>query len=88
MTQLRGMNSLCGGLDTGLNSGLISEYDYENNYKYFVVSLERHAKEDDDVAKSVLVQFTNLNKFAMDYRVHIVYERSLTVDCEKGTLCV
>ena len=88
MTQLRGMNSLCGGLDTGLNSGTISEYEYENNYKYFVVDLSHHPKEDDDVAKSILVQFTNLNRQNLDYRVHVVYERSLTIDVEKGILCV
>ena len=88
LTQLKGINALCGGLDTGLNSGTLSEYEYENNYKYFVVNLAHHSREDDDVARQITVNFVNLNKVAMDYRVHVVFEKSLNLDVEKGVLVI
>ena len=79
-------NSINGALAHGLNSGLLSQYDHDSLYGYVVVDLKRHNASDDDISKSVQLQFKNNSKYTMDYIVHIEYEKQINLDCELGSL--
>jgi hypothetical protein len=77
-----------GGLTLGMNSGLISQHDFDTAYGMVVVDLSRHLPSEDDISRSVSIQFTNKNRFPIDVICLIVYEKELTIDCELGALVI
>ena len=86
LEECRGSNAINGGLVTGLCNGLISQYDHDSLYGYVIVDLKRHDASEDNISKSVQLQFTNASPFTCDYIVHIEYEKQLNLDVELGTL--
>ena len=88
LEESRGGNSLNGGLQTGLITGLLSEIDYNTTYGTVVIDLSRHDAPMDAIAKSVMIQFTNSSAYAMNYYCIIEYAKVLNVNCKTGTLVV
>jgi len=89
LEEVRQSNSLQGGLQLGLSSGLISQQDYENGYGFIYVDLSRKQSEaSDNVARSIQVVGTNSSLVAMDIYCIIGYEREITISTATGSLII
>ena len=77
-----------GGLSSGMNSGLIAQHEWDTSYGMVVVNLERHLPSEDDVSRSVSIQFTNRNTHTIDVICLLEYEKELSVDVELGALVI
>lgn len=56
LQEIRGSNSLNGGIPIGLCSGLISQADYESGYPFIYVDLSRRASQaNDDISRSIQI---------------------------------
>ena len=85
--ELRKMNSVNGGSTLGLSSGLISQSDFENGYRFITADLSRKPSEAvDNVAKSIQVLGTNASNFPIDIYWFVFYEREITIDIQTGQL--
>jgi hypothetical protein len=85
--ELRKTNSINGGSSIGLSSGLISQNDFENGYRFLVFDISRSASEaTDNVAKSIQVIGTNSGDKAIDILWAVFYEREIEVDLATGSL--
>lgn len=84
--ELASSNAIEGAICTGLTSGLISKYDYDNGYRYYVVDLARRVKAEDIVPKSVTVQGTNNTSVIMDYICFIEFQRKIRINMLDGSL--
>lgn len=78
--------SINGGMSTGLTSGLIGQYEWDNAYRYYVCDLSRRLPAEDSVGKSISVLGTNATAVSLDFVTFIVYERSITVDMVTGKI--
>lgn len=79
-------NSINGGLSTGLSSGLIGQYEWDNGYRYYVCDVSRRLPVEDNVPKSVVVQGINATDVTMDYVCFVVFERKVTIDMITGAI--
>jgi hypothetical protein len=79
-------DALTGGIETGLTSGLLSKYDWDNAYRYYVVDLSRRDKSEDSVPLSVQVRGKSLNAVALKLYCFISYKRSITLDLATGSI--
>ncbi len=85
--ELRKTNSINGGSSIGLSSGIISQNDFENGYRFLVSDISRSASEaTDNVSKSIQVIGTNSGDKAIDIYWCIFYEREIEVDLATGSL--
>jgi len=84
--EIQHQNAINGSQTTGLNSGLLSEYDWSQNYRYVVVDLSRRIGSENAIPKSVQVLFRNCSKLKMDYYIFLEIERSLTISLINGQL--
>jgi hypothetical protein len=85
--ELRKVNSINGGSSIGLSSGLISQNDFENGYRFLVSDISRSPSEaTDNVAKSIQIIGTNSGDKAIDIYVAVFYEREIEVDLATGSL--
>jgi len=77
-----------GGSWRGITSGL-SPTDWELNYPYVYVDLNRWPDEaSDNALKSIQLQFTNASACTMDYYVFMMYEREITLSIPSGQLII
>jgi hypothetical protein len=82
-------NALNGGVSLGLSSGLLSQNDWENGYRFCYVDLSRRISQpNDDISRSLQVLFTNSAAFAMDYYFIIGYEKAITISTSTGSLII
>lgn len=89
LEEVRQSNSLQGGLQLGLSSGLLSQSDYENGYGFIYVDLSRkQSQASDDVARSIQIVGTNSSLVAMDLYCIIGYEREITISTATGSLII
>jgi len=89
LQEIRQSNSIQGGLQLGLSSGLISANDFENGYGFVYVDLSRkQSKVSDDISRSYQIIGTNSSRAAMDLYVIIGYEREINVSTATGTLII
>jgi len=89
LEEIRGSNSLQGGLQLGLSSGILSQQDYENGYGFIYVDLSRkQSQASDDVARSIQIVGTNSSKASVDLYCIIGYEREITVNTANGSLVI
>jgi hypothetical protein len=84
--EVSSINALNGGLSTGMTSGLISSYDWDNLYRYYVCDLSRRVPSEDGVAKSVVFQGVNQTAKTMDYICFIAFERRVVIEMDTGML--
>jgi hypothetical protein len=84
--ELQHINAINGGLTTGLTSGLISEFDFSNGYRYYVAALDRYPSSELNATKSVQLLGTNNTAMTLDYYVFIAYEREVHINLGNGQL--
>ena len=85
--ELRKVNSINGGSTLGMSSGLISQSDFENGYRFITADLSRKASEAvDNIAKSVQVIGTNSSSLPIDIYWFVYYEREIEIDIQTGSL--
>ena len=76
-----------GGSSTGLSSGLISQTDFENGYRFLLADISRTPSQStDDIMKSVQVIGTNSGSQSVDIFWYIYFEREVTIDIQTGSL--
>jgi hypothetical protein len=75
-----------GSLGRGLNSGLLSQQDFENSYGFVTVNLARHLEQDDNIMKQLVINFTNKSLKTMDYIVMLYYEKEVVLNVATGNL--
>jgi hypothetical protein len=89
LQEVRGSNALNGGISLGLSSGLLSQNDWENGYRFIYVDLSRRISQpNDDISRSIQVIFTNSANIAMDYFYIIGFEKSITLSTSTGSLII
>lgn len=81
---LLGLNSINGGLTTGLSSGLINAKMWNQNYQYYVFDCSRRLPEEDYVSKALSIIGYNNSKLAIDLYCFIEIERECTIDLLTG----
>jgi len=89
LQEIRGSNALNGGIPLGLSSGLLSQNDWENGYRFTYVDLSRRISQpNDDISRSIQVVFTNASPYVMDFFYIIGFEKSITVSTSTGSLII
>lgn len=84
INELSSQNAINGNLVNGLTSGLISEYDFQNGYRYYVCDVSRRLPSEDSVPKSISIQGKNSTNLNLSIFTFIVFERSITIDTATG----
>ena len=82
--QLYGQNAVNGGLTDGLTSGLIGRQDFDMEYCFYYVNVERMLPVEQSVPKSVQVIGQNLSSKACDYWVFVEYGVEISIDALTG----
>ena len=87
--EVRGSNSINGGIPLALSSGLLSQNDWENGYRFCYVDLSRRMSQaNDDISRSLQVSFVNSASYAADFFFIIGYEKSITISTSTGALII
>ena len=85
--ELRKSNSINGGSTIGMSSGLLSQSDFENGYRFITADLSRKSSEAvDNIAKSIQVIGTNSSSLPIDIYWFVFYERQIEIDIQTGSL--
>ena len=82
--ELYGVGAVNGGMTDGVNSGLISQTDFYNNYGYLVANAARRLPEEDRTPKSVQVLLNNVTQVPMDLYVFCVMRKSIQISVYDG----
>lgn len=82
--QLYGQNAVNGGLTDGLTSGLINFDDFQREYCYYYVNVERMLPVEQSVPKSVQILGTNYSTKPIDLWVFIEYGVQVSIDVLTG----
>ena len=89
LQEVRGSNAINGGIPLGLSSGLLSQNDWENGYRYVYIDLsKRMSQANDDVSRSIQVSFTNSATYAADFFFIIGYEKQIVLSTSTGALII
>lgn len=80
------INAINGGITTGLTSGLLNQFNWDNAYRYYAVDLSRRIPSENDVAKSVVITGQNATPVALDLVCFIAFERKIRIDMATGAL--
>jgi hypothetical protein len=86
MNEVVSMNSINGAKSTGLMSGLISSYDWDNLYRYYVIDLSRRLPADDKIPRSLSIQGINNTSKTIDYICFIEFSRKIIIDTLTGAI--
>ena len=78
--------SLGGNIDRQMTSGLISQSNYENGYRYLFTNLSRKNKDYDNIGQSVNIRGVNSSNCVLDFHCFIFYEKSIKINVADGTL--
>lgn len=82
--QLYGQNAVNGGLTDGLTSGLVGRQEFDMEYCYYYVNVERMLPVEQSVPKSVQIIGQNLSAKACDYYVFVEYGVEVSIDALTG----
>jgi len=82
--QLYGQNSVNGGLTDGLTSSLVGRQEFDMEYCYYYVNVERMLPVEMGVPKSVQVIGQNLSSRACDYWVFVEHGVKVSIDVLTG----
>lgn len=82
--QLYGQNSVNGGLTDGLCSGLIGRTQFDMEYCYYYINVERMLPVEETVPKSVQILGNNLSSRALDFYCFIEYGMEVKIDALTG----
>ena len=84
LQELNGQQGLNGNLIQGSTSSRISLTDYNNNYKYIVINLDRKLPENEDVAQSLGVSGVLSSLKDITFHCFIEQYKSMVVNVETG----
>ena len=82
--QLYGQNSVNGGLTDGLTSGLIGRTQFDMEYCYYYVNVERMLPVEETVPKSIQILGTNQSSKYIDLYCFIEYGMEVKIDALTG----
>jgi len=82
--QLYGQHSVNGGLTDGLTSGLVGRKEFDMEYCYYYVNVERMLPVEETVPKSVQILGTNQSGRALDLFVFVEYGMEIKIDAMTG----
>jgi hypothetical protein len=82
--QLASSNQLNGGLTTGLGSGLIGKFEFENLYRYYYGNASRSLPSEEGVSRSVQIVGKNASAKQISLMVFVAFKRSMTIDIQTG----
>jgi hypothetical protein len=82
--QLYGQNAVNGGLTDGLTSGLIGREEFDMEYCYYYVNVERMLPVEMSVPKSIQIIGQNQSVKSMDYWVFVEYGVEISIDSLTG----
>lgn len=82
--QLYGQNAVNGGLTDGITSGLISRQDFDMEYCYYYVNIERMLPVEQSVPKSIQLIGQNMSSKAIDYICFVEYGCEIAIDALTG----
>ena len=85
LQQLYGCNAVNGGMNDGVNSGLINQTDFETCYQYYYVNCARKLPIESSVPMSVNIQGTNYSSLPVNYYVFITYQMQINLDVLTGS---
>jgi hypothetical protein len=89
LQEVRGSNAINGGIPLGLSSGLLSQNDWENAYRFCYIDLSKHMPQsNDDISRSIQVSFTNAASYTMDYFYIIAYEIQIVLSTSTEVLII
>jgi hypothetical protein len=83
MYHFQDFNRLNGNNSLGLNSGLISQKQWEDYYRYYFVALNRKLEED-NMPKSITVSGYNNSNVTADYIVFVITKKSFVINTSTG----
>lgn len=78
--QLYGCNAVNGGLTDGLTSGLVGRQEFDMQYCYYYVNVERMLPVEETVPKSVNIIGQNNSAFSIDLIVWVEYGNEIKID--------
>jgi hypothetical protein len=84
LQELNGQQGINANLTNGLVSSRISLQDFNNNYHYIVVNLDRKLPENEDVAQSLSVIGTITSKLGVTFHCYIERYKTIVIDTESG----
>ena len=84
VNNLQGWKSVNGGKTDGLNSGLISQLDFETSYRFYCVDVGRGLPVEEAVPKSVSIIGKNESAKDIDLIVFISYKNRVDIDVITG----
>jgi hypothetical protein len=83
--QLYGCNAVNGGLTDGITSGLINRQDFDMEYSYYYVNIERMLPVEQSVPKSIQLLCQNLSSRNLDLYCFIEYGNEVSIDILTGS---
>ena len=83
--QFAGCNSVNGGLTDGLTSSLIGAHEFEMNYCYYYVNVERMLPVEQSVPKSVQIIGINQSSKVVDLYCFLSYQSLIQIDIMSGS---
>jgi hypothetical protein len=84
MNQFKGVNSMNGGQEDGCSSGLVGQYEFDNEYCYYYVNCGRMLPVEEAVPKSVNILGTNTSGKSIDMYIFVEYGVEVNVDILTG----
>lgn len=84
LTELNMINSINGNTVTGLSSGLLTERDFDNTYRFYVTDLSRRIAAEDSVPKSLQILGQNLCGRKVDLYCFVEVEKSMVINTSSG----
>jgi hypothetical protein len=89
LEEVRGSNSINGGIDLAMSSGLLSQTDWEHAYGFIYCDLSRKTGQaSDDVSRSIQVQLTSTSNAPVDIYWILGFEREITLSTSTGALVI
>jgi hypothetical protein len=82
--QLYGQNAVNGGLTDGITSSLIGRQEFDMEYCYYYVNVERMLPVEETVPKSIQILGQNLSSRNLDLYCFIEYQNSINIDALTG----
>lgn len=84
LNQFKGVNSINGGQEDGLASGLVGQYEFDNEFCYYYVNCGRMLPVEEAVPKSVNILGTNTSGKNVDMYIFVEYGVEVNIDILTG----
>jgi hypothetical protein len=84
LNQFKGVNSINGGQEDGMSSGLVGQFEFDNEYCYYYVNCGRMLPVEEAVPKSVNILGTNTSAKNVDLYIFVEYGVEVNVDILTG----